>query len=737
MTPATLVEPSPRQETAGVAPQPIAPERRYSAWILLAAAGLLAALATPFFLGQVYVADDLGEFHLPVRDFYARQLAHGESFDWMPSLYGGFYISAEGQLGAYHPWHWLLYRTLPLGAAFNIELLASYPLLFAGMYLFFRRLVGRRDAALFGALAFTFGGFSLLHFIHPNAIAVIAHLPWILWAIDIAATTHKPRVRIGAEFGIAILVASQLLLGYPQYVWFTLLAVAAYCIYEFRVQKLVPFRLVTIAAAIGAGFLIGAVQLLPTRHLLAESVRQAPDAEFAKSGSMHLLNLVQFVAPFLFQTRVVGQNTHELGLYIGAVPLVLCLWLLACSKHWGAYRPLIKGLIAFTVVAVLLAAGEFGGLYRLQSLVPLANRFRFPCRGIVLVQFCLAAMAAVSAALLFAKYQNTESTANQGVTRSLLIVVAAAIGLAAFGPLLWPEFVAQPALVWAGPMLIATAALLIVLVERGMRGSVVALILFTAVDLGVYGLSYSVYGRTARLHDYVAAIPLPPDGANNRIVAPDPGGKLRTGNRMLLSGLSRIDGYAGLEPAKRLNYHKRHALQLAGVGWALVPNSNAAETEAKWLAITPTAPRARFVTRVLPAEKLPEISSFDLHSAIAEPFVDLPALADNKHPGVVSITEDVPGRMVLQTDNATTQLLVTTESFDLGWTATVDGQSVAIVRVNGDFLGCAVNDGKHRVQFEFRPVARQLGVRLSVLGLGLLVVATCLRVAVSRPPRVT
>ena len=111
---------------------------------------MFAALAAPFFAQQVYVADDLGEFHLPVRDFYADN-SRGESFDWMPSLYGGFYVAGEGQLGGYHPWHWLLYRTLPLGAAFDIELLSSYPFLFAGMYLLLRRLIGRRDAALVGA----------------------------------------------------------------------------------------------------------------------------------------------------------------------------------------------------------------------------------------------------------------------------------------------------------------------------------------------------------------------------------------------------------------------------------------------------------------------------------------------------------------------------------------------------------------------------------------------------------
>src|SRR5688572_13610673 len=102
------------------------PQRRLFAWIALACVLLFGAMAAPFFLGRVYTRDDLGEFHLPTRDFYANQLALGEAFDWMPSLFCGFYVTGEGQTGGYHPLHWLLYRTLPLGAAFNLELLLSY-----------------------------------------------------------------------------------------------------------------------------------------------------------------------------------------------------------------------------------------------------------------------------------------------------------------------------------------------------------------------------------------------------------------------------------------------------------------------------------------------------------------------------------------------------------------------------------------------------------------------------------
>ncbi|HEY2880968.1 MAG TPA: hypothetical protein VGJ15_01010, partial [Pirellulales bacterium] len=77
--------------------------------LVVCTAALLIALAWPMFSGRVYVADDLGDFHLPLRAFYSQQLQRGQPFDWCPDLFCGFYLTGEGQAGTYHPLHWLLY----------------------------------------------------------------------------------------------------------------------------------------------------------------------------------------------------------------------------------------------------------------------------------------------------------------------------------------------------------------------------------------------------------------------------------------------------------------------------------------------------------------------------------------------------------------------------------------------------------------------------------------------------
>jgi hypothetical protein len=61
----------------------------------------------------------------------------------------GFYLHGEGQVGLFHPLHQLLYRLLPLGPAFNLELIANYVALFGGTVWFLRRLAFDTPPALF------------------------------------------------------------------------------------------------------------------------------------------------------------------------------------------------------------------------------------------------------------------------------------------------------------------------------------------------------------------------------------------------------------------------------------------------------------------------------------------------------------------------------------------------------------------------------------------------------------
>ncbi|HEY7153062.1 MAG TPA: hypothetical protein VH575_03785, partial [Gemmataceae bacterium] len=305
-------------------------------FVLTAIAGVLLLLvpAWPLLSGRVPIYLDLGLFHLPVRAFYSRCLADGCSFDWMPHFYGGMFLSGEGEHGPYHPLHLLLYRRLPFDRAFALEAFLHCPLLLIGLFVFLRRYV-RATAALLGALCYTFCAGSVLHNIYPNYQGVIAHLPWILWLMDITCTTESALRRRLALCGLAVLTGSQLLLGSPQALSYSLFAEALFAVFlAWHRRPRWTFWPAWIAANL-LGLLIGSVQLLATRTLLANSTRDQFDPLM---GSLMPSQLLQLLAPDLLSRHLPQYYSSE-PLYFGAVPLILGLWWLTAWRAGSRQRP--------------------------------------------------------------------------------------------------------------------------------------------------------------------------------------------------------------------------------------------------------------------------------------------------------------------------------------------------------------------------------------------------------------
>lgn len=705
-------------------------------WSLLAGAVLLVIMISPVLAGRIYTFNDLGDFHLPFRVFYSEQLAQQESFVWTPQIFCGYYVAGEGQVGMFHPWHLLLYAVLPVRLAFACEVVGNYPLIFAGAYLFLRRRIRRRDAAMFGGLLFTFGSFNLLHFVHVNAIAVVAHIPWLLWAMDVMVLDTDRRRVTAAQVGVALLTGSQLLLGYPQYVWFSLLAEVGYLLFVCLDRRhpadgsclerpVVVRRCGGWALAKAAGLLIGGIQLVPTMDVLQDSVRHSVIADYANWGSLHPLNLVQLVAPYLFATRVVGRNTHELGVYLGAVPLMLIVWLICQHRQLGILRRFNWAIAAIGLLALWLALGKYGLLYSLQRWLPVVGGFRCPCRYVMLFQFAVSVMAAIAFLLLLRQRERNEPT-SWAKLKPLVIPVILSV-VAAMAPWVFSNIKVFGSTrgILLGPLLIGMAALLVALLARGARWAPAALILFAAADLGLYGLSYAVFPGTIRPSEQIAKTSTPPGWPLGRVLMnPEPVGEkgVHYDNKILLRGWNRADGYTGLEPQKRLDYRKLAALRVAGVRWVmkneLTVTLPGLIPQGPWFEVPDPLPQAYLVSDVRqssrPAEDITKIPVET--TALVESPLELPT----GEPGIATLYGDRPGRMEIWVECSTPQLLVVSQRYHPGWQAVVEGETREVLRVNGDFMGCVVQPGEHRVQLTFQPLSLRYGAIVSCIGLGLL-----------------
>jgi hypothetical protein len=200
---------------------------------------------------------------------------------------------------------------------------------------------------------------------------------------------------------------------------------------------------------------------------------------------------------------------------------------------------------------------------------------------------------------------------------------------------------------------------------------------------------------------------------------------LREGNQITLAGWHRADGYAGLQPQRRLDYHQLAALRVAGVRW--VRRSEATDRipgliahNADWLEVPRPLSRVRLVTQARASDDpAGDLQTIDPEStALTDSLFELPPGA----PGEATILDDRPGRLHIRANCSTRQLLVVSESYHPGWQATVDHRPRDVLRVNGDFFGCVVGPGEHDVRFEFRPRSLRYGRTLSWIGLGCVVI---------------
>ena len=372
--------------------------RSYLRVVAICSAALFVPLLIPLATGRVFTLDDLGAYHLPMRYLYAKALHGDGSMLWTPAIFAGDYVFGEGQVGMAHPWHLLLYRFLPLGVAFNIEILTSYVVMFPGMVLLLKRLRLSTESCWFGAMVFTFSGYNLFHLIHVNIVAAVAHIPWILLLVDSLVTATDRKTRARTFIALSLVVASQILVGHSQQVWFTLLLVGGLCGY-FLWKNVAFVNVVPVPLALGLGALVAGVQLLPLLDVVRSSQRTDWVPYFSLTFSLVPSNIVQLWSPFFFTDRarvfVLEQlSVHEFIVYNGAFCTVALAWI---AIRWRALprKELMPWLLALAVLALILAFGRYGGLYTSLLAIPGLRWFRAPTRHLLLFHLALSILGAI------------------------------------------------------------------------------------------------------------------------------------------------------------------------------------------------------------------------------------------------------------------------------------------------------------------------------------------------------
>ncbi len=733
----------------------------------LGAVALLLLAAVGFFWRILLTPDawkpagggDLASFLFPTYRFAAARLAAGDLPLWNPHLYGGAPFLADMQTGLFYPPNLLLFRLAPDFSYKAMEGLVVLHVFLAGlfMYLCLRYLEPEaagwrmsRPAALLGAAAYMFSDLFIVHFGNLNLVAVAAWLPLVFFLF-----WRAPRAQsVGWALGAGAALGLSTLAGHLQislYLGLTLTVLALFFAAG-SARPLRPLALLVVTAAVAVG--LAAMVLLPA----FEYARLSPRAElpYRDAARYSLIPglLGEMVVPALFSSREPGLYwgvwDRVAAGYLGILPLILAG--LAVLLRRG--KP-VRALFTLAVVAFLLALGGesvfHGWAYRL---LPGFGQIRAPARLVFVLDFALAALAALALERLLHPLRRRERRALDDAWRGLLWFGggAALIGgawaylvvyQAADGDptVFWRVSQATSGVIFALLMLAAALAWLHArrtgrLKRRAWAWLAVALVF---VDLATVG-AYADLGHEPPTRGYehpLALQYLRSAPGFFRIDSRTDAADVWQPDLALLAGLYDVNGVDNpLVVADVARYWEglggrsgplydflgvRYLIAGKGVelDWERFSLAFEADPAVNIYWHKTALPRAFVVRRTIVVADQ-EAAWTRIHQADFDPATSVvleggPRLDGPAEPVAAQVTRYEPDELEIEVEIPAAGVLVLSDPFYPGWQAAVDGQPVEMLRANYAFRAVALPAGSHTVTMTFRPATWRTGLVLSGL----------------------
>ncbi|RJR25684.1 hypothetical protein C4578_01100, partial [Candidatus Microgenomates bacterium] len=99
---------------------------------------------------------------------------------------------------------------------------------------------------------------------------------------------------------------------------------------------------------------------------------------------------------------------------------------------------------------------------------------------------------------------------------------------------------------------------------------------------------------------------------------------------------------------------------------------------------------------------------------ILEEKPEIEPILENIVPGSVVWSEYLPNKVSFVAESEKPGIIFLSDNFYPGWVAFIDGQKAKILRANYTFRALSVPEGKHRIDFEYKPKSFYLGLGVSL-----------------------
>lgn len=596
---------------------------------------------------------------------------------------------------------------------------------------------GTRPNAAVGALA-------------PDRVSAAVEAPGVI--AGSAPSRAAAPVRGGPSplrvLGAAAPIAAAALAGHPQ-VLLVVVAVVGLWAAGVAMVEHSPRALLLGALGVAGGLALGAVQLIPLLAHLGDSDRTSLTFDQAMSWSFGPRESLLLVFPHLFGsqggsgpfTAAYGGDWSltELSGYVGAAALVLAGAGLAGARRAQHLLPL--ALVA--ALAVLVALGDSTPFGRLVHALPVVGQLRSWGRATVAIDLVVAVLAAHGVAAV--------RSGSPGARRAAAIVAAALCPLAVVG-LLLPQAAGGAPGRWAVVLPLAAAALVLAAVRLPRRALGGALVVIVGLDMV---MSFGWWHRWREQSPTTAQVAAALDGdvAPRWGPVPDaPGGIERVAldvddpldalpdapRTTSAKGIRTVGGYDPLAPAAYLDavgldYRgavdpssdlldgRSHLADLLRVTW-VVDRDVTGHPRAAAL------PEAFLVGEAVAASHEAALAGargdtgLDPAATVLVEGCSACSAADEAGPaGTVGPVRWGPSSATVVVDARRPAVLVLSQAWAQGWSATVDGRPAPVVRADGIVSGVPVPAGTHRVELAHRAPGLRAGVAISAATLVLLV----------------
>lgn len=367
-------------------------------------------------------------------------LTNGEFPFWNPYSFSGMPFFAHIEIAVLYPFNLLLslfmkdniLSPLPI----QISILFHILICSFGSFYLAKQLGLKNVSAVLLAIIFPYSSYFLIHLMHMANIEAVSWLPWI-FAFWIKFVQGKKYRDIFAASGFMSL---SILCGYPQVSFFNYFFIAIFAlvnfIYVIREKIFADIKYIIIGFVIFVVLPLGvaSVQLLPTNEFVTLSNRASFDYEFAKQGSVYLIDYLTFFMPKIFgvwnwnetSTDLKYWATHSEGAWMFSVAniytSVLTVFLLIPAIYYFSKEKTNKKLFYFLLVMTLFSLlFALGGNFFLQKLlfdiIPFFDRFRNP--GHILYIFCFS--VSIIVVMMFNSFIQDKSQVKKILSKKYLL----------------------------------------------------------------------------------------------------------------------------------------------------------------------------------------------------------------------------------------------------------------------------------------------------------------------------